>query len=200
MYVKLQKSFSILLTHEGLEAVFKDAPKQSGSELSSNTKRKMNEWEMWEIPYSREWRLLCSDLTYFLVKFTARIGNAVNRLIMLCPCCSCTQASTLLSGEDCWLSSMNMKHRGWRSRAWGPRWFCCRWGGRAWGVERKSETFLQVKASYILCSDNKGFVCMTKAPSLMIKKAELRRDRIELTIWEKTFVNMLARLFRTVLN
>lgn len=35
---------------------------------------------------------------------------------------------------------------------------------------------------------------------MMIKKAELRRDRIELTIWEKTFVNMLARLFRTVLN
>lgn len=65
---------------------------------------------------------------------------------------------------------------------------------------REEEMFLQVKASYILCNDNKGFVCMTKAPSLMIKKAELRRDRIELTIWEKTFVNVLARLFRTALN
>lgn len=73
----------------------------------------------------------------------------------------------------------------------------CRWGGRTWGAEWKSETFPQVKANYTLCSDNKGFVCMTKAPSMIIKKAELRIDRIELTIWEKTFFNMLARLFRT---
>lgn len=41
--VKLQKSFSVLVAHEGLEAVFKDAPHQAGSELYSSTERKVNE-------------------------------------------------------------------------------------------------------------------------------------------------------------
>lgn len=34
---------------------------------------------------SREWRLPSADLTYFLVRFTAQIWNAVNRLVRLCP-------------------------------------------------------------------------------------------------------------------
>lgn len=63
--------------------MFKDSPKQAGSELYSSTKRKVSEREQWETPCSREWRLPSADLAYFLVRFTAQIWDAVNRLMSL---------------------------------------------------------------------------------------------------------------------
>lgn len=84
-----------------------------------------------------------------------------------------------------------------------PSGFILNVAGEEEGLEKQRGrvgSFCRSTTSFTLCSDNKGFVFMTKASLLMVKRAELRRGRIELIRWEKAFVNRLARLFRTASN
>lgn len=147
VHVKLQKSFSVQVAHEGLETVFKDAPKQVAYELFSSTKRK-EEWQQWEAPYSRECRLPSADLTYFLVRFTAQICNAVNSLIRFCLWCSPHKHQLYCQGSPA-------EQQVW---TWGP-------GSEGMGTQGVFSSTLQVRGKGLRSREDKWAVSAGPQPA-----------------------------------